>query len=133
MDGLRIRKQRNQMLYHIHDMNGNIISSHHSKREANKNLKMMLNGGVRIHPKIKEHLDYLTSFYTPEYLTKLAKDILNYGSKKISKLAYELIKILGITVATLLAHQLLAQFGISSNELTRYDYQNYINSLPTKK
>jgi len=133
MDGLRIRKQRNQMLYHIHDMTGNIISSHPSKREANKNLKMILQGGVRIHPKIKEHLDYLTSFYTPEYLTKLAKDILNYGSKKVSKLAYELIKILGITVATFLAHQLLAQFGISSNELTRYDYQNYINSLPTKK
>ncbi len=155
MDGLRIRKQRNQMLYNIHDMTGNIISSHPSKREANKNLKMILQGGariptipsnianknykmrvhagVRMHPKIKEHLDYLNSLYTPEYLTKLAKDILSYGSKKISKLAYELIKILGIAVATFLAHQILAQFGISSDELTRHDYQTYINSLPTKK
>jgi hypothetical protein len=86
-----------------------------------------------MHPKIKEHLDYLNSLYTPEYLTKLAKDILSYGSKKISKLAYELIKILGIAVATFLAHQILAQFGISSDELTRHDYQTYINSLPTKK
>lgn len=132
MDYLRIRKQRNLPIYHIHDTLGNIISSHNTKREANKQLKTILQGGVRLHPKIKEHYDYLISHYTPEYLTKLANDILNYGTKKVSKLAYEVIKILGITIATFLAHQLLAQFGLS-DELTRHDYQTYINSLPTKK
>jgi hypothetical protein len=132
-----IRKIRGQDLYGIKHINSKkYLSVHPTKKHAKQHLIMMNEGGIRLHPKIIEHYNYLSSFYSKTYLTKLAKDILNYGIKKISYGATELIKIIGIALATALAHYILEQLSLPkelTKEMTQKQINDYLYQIESKR